>query len=171
MSLLEEWREGAYNAEADQYTLQRFWDDYFKKETAVYKEILAAKDTEVKGTVADLAKKFGLTVHEMTGFLDGINDSLVKANPIETMDEKTEVSLKYDPEKLFRNMVEADAPWLYELPEWDAFYTKDEQKELIHSQKASHTIVKPKKIGRNDPCPCGSGKKYKQCCGRPGANK
>lgn len=24
----------------------------------------------------------------------------------------------------------------------------------------------PKKIGRNDPCPCGSGKKYKKCCGR-----
>lgn len=24
------------------------------------------------------------------------------------------------------------------------------------------------KVGRNDPCPCGSGKKYKQCCGRPG---
>jgi preprotein translocase subunit SecA len=23
-----------------------------------------------------------------------------------------------------------------------------------------------KKIGRNDPCPCGSGKKYKHCCGR-----
>lgn len=23
-----------------------------------------------------------------------------------------------------------------------------------------------KKIGRNDPCPCGSGKKYKQCCGK-----
>ena len=25
---------------------------------------------------------------------------------------------------------------------------------------------KGKKIGRNDPCPCGSGKKYKKCCGR-----
>ncbi len=25
---------------------------------------------------------------------------------------------------------------------------------------------KPKKVGRNDPCPCGSGKKYKHCCGR-----
>jgi len=24
---------------------------------------------------------------------------------------------------------------------------------------------KEKKIGRNDPCPCGSGKKYKKCCG------
>lgn len=29
------------------------------------------------------------------------------------------------------------------------------------------TYVRPgKKIGRNDPCPCGSGKKYKNCCGR-----
>lgn len=27
-------------------------------------------------------------------------------------------------------------------------------------------VVKEKKVGRNDPCPCGSGKKYKQCCGR-----
>ncbi len=27
-----------------------------------------------------------------------------------------------------------------------------------------------KKVGVNDPCPCGSGKKYKKCCGRPGAN-
>ncbi|MBQ5563580.1 MAG: SEC-C domain-containing protein [Clostridia bacterium] len=28
------------------------------------------------------------------------------------------------------------------------------------------TVVKRNKIGRNDPCPCGSGKKYKNCCGR-----
>ncbi len=27
------------------------------------------------------------------------------------------------------------------------------------------TIVAEKKIGRNDLCPCGSGKKYKKCCG------
>ncbi len=25
-------------------------------------------------------------------------------------------------------------------------------------------IVKEKKVGRNEPCPCGSGKKYKKCC-------
>ncbi len=30
-------------------------------------------------------------------------------------------------------------------------------------------IRRGRKIGRNDPCPCGSGKKYKKCCGRPGA--
>jgi len=27
------------------------------------------------------------------------------------------------------------------------------------------TVTRGKKIGRNDPCPCGSGKKYKKCCG------
>ncbi len=30
----------------------------------------------------------------------------------------------------------------------------------------NRTVVKKNKIGRNDPCPCGSGKKYKKCCGR-----
>ena len=31
---------------------------------------------------------------------------------------------------------------------------------------AKRTPKKSKKVGRNDPCPCGSGKKYKQCCGK-----
>ncbi len=31
---------------------------------------------------------------------------------------------------------------------------------------ANKTVRKGKKVGRNDPCPCGSGKKYKKCCGR-----
>ena len=30
----------------------------------------------------------------------------------------------------------------------------------------SKPVTHPKKVGRNDPCPCGSGKKYKSCCGR-----
>ena len=28
------------------------------------------------------------------------------------------------------------------------------------------TVIKKEKVGRNDPCPCGSGKKYKNCCGK-----
>ena len=31
---------------------------------------------------------------------------------------------------------------------------------------ANDLLLKPQKTGRNDPCPCGSGKKYKKCCGR-----
>ncbi|ADD01820.1 preprotein translocase, SecA subunit [Thermoanaerobacter italicus Ab9] len=33
------------------------------------------------------------------------------------------------------------------------------------TQEKKQPVVKGKKIGRNDPCPCGSGKKYKYCCG------
>jgi tetratricopeptide (TPR) repeat protein len=37
-----------------------------------------------------------------------------------------------------------------------------------NNKDAAPSILPPKtmKIGRNDPCPCGSGKKYKKCCGR-----
>lgn len=33
------------------------------------------------------------------------------------------------------------------------------------NQKLSRNLYKKVKVGRNDPCPCGSGKKYKKCCG------
>jgi uncharacterized protein YecA (UPF0149 family) len=32
-------------------------------------------------------------------------------------------------------------------------------------RRAGHAPVRSVKIGRNEPCPCGSGKKYKKCCG------
>ena len=34
------------------------------------------------------------------------------------------------------------------------------------SSSGSQTVHKGAKVGRNDPCPCGSGKKYKKCCGQ-----
>ena len=114
----------------------------------------------------ELAEKYGIDKMVMVGILDGINDSLKQPNPIETMDETTELSLDYDKEKLYYNMVGAKAEWLYTLPQWDALLTPERRKELYKEQKSSTTIVKDKKIGRNDPCPCGSGKKYKYCCGR-----
>ena len=43
---------------------------------------------------------------------------------------------------------------------------EEKKKTLYMEQKKSGTVVKPHKVGRNDPCPCGSGKKYKHCCGR-----
>ena len=82
------------------------------------------------------------------------------------MDETTELSLDYDKEKLYYNMVGAKAEWLYTRPQWDALLTPERLKELYKELKSSTTIVKDKKIGRNDPCPCGSGKKYKYCCRR-----
>ena len=166
MALLKEWQKVAYDETKDRGTLQRFWANYFNLEKGVYEKLLEEPDVEVKGTVKELAEKYGLSVMEMTGFLDGINESLVEANPIEEMEEDTVVSLKFDKEKLYKNMVDAKADWLYELPQWDAILTEERRTELYREQKASGTVRNTHKIYPNDPCPCGSGKKYKKCCGK-----
>ena len=165
-TLLDQWRAVAYDESADRATLQKFWGTYFQIEKEIYEQLLSNPDEEVRGTVKELAEKYGQKVLTMVGFLDGINDSLVNANPIETMDEDTEVNLVYDKAKLYKNMVDAKADWLYELPQWKEIFSEEELKRLYKEQKQSGTIRKEKKIGRNDPCPCGSGKKYKKCCGR-----
>ncbi len=166
MTLLETWRNLAYETEMNQKQATEFWGNYFNLEKGIYEQILAAPEAPVSGTVKELAEKFNVEVLVMTGFLDGINDSLKTPNPIETMDENTTVSLDYDKEKLYYNMVGCKADWLYELPQWDSLLTEEKRKELYKKQKLSGTVVKGKKIGRNDPCPCGSGKKYKNCCGK-----
>lgn len=165
MALLEQWRSTAYSAKADKQELQKLWADYFEKEKEIYKQLLKDPDTEVKGTVKELADKYKIDIMTMTGFLDGINDSLKEPNPIEEMEEDTEVSLAFDKELLYKNMVGAQADWLYGLEEWNDIFDEEKRKELYKEQKRSTTIVKGEKIGRNDPCPCGSGKKYKKCCG------
>ena len=168
MALLQEWHKIAYNEKANQQELQRFWQRYFLLEKGVYEQLLTNPDEVVEGTVKELAEKYNLSLLEMAGFLDGINDSLVEPNPIEELEEDTKVSLAFDKKKLYMNMVDAKADWLYELPMWDEIFDKETKRELYLEQKKSGTVVVGKKIGRNDPCPCGSGKKFKFCCG---ANK
>ena len=165
-TLLEQWREMAYDQKADRGKLQKFWAVYFNTEKEIYAQLLKNPDEVVKGTVKELAEKYHVDLMTMVGFLDGLNDSLKVANPIETMDENTEVNLGFDKELLYKNMVDAKADWLYELPEWNDIFDQEKQKALYREQKKSGTIVKGHKVGRNDPCPCGSGKKYKFCHGR-----
>lgn len=166
MALLEKWREVAYNEELGTEKLQQLWGAYFQKEKEIYMQLLKNPDEEVKGTVKELSDKYDVSLMTMTGFLDGINDSLVTPNPIEEMEEDTPVSLKFDKELLYKNMVAADADWLYNLEEWKEIFDEDKRKALYKEQKSSTTIVKEAKVYPNDPCPCGSGKKYKKCCGR-----
>lgn len=166
MGLLQEWREYAYGVELNSKEGKAIWDKYFEQEKAIYQQLLAAPKEVVSGTVQELADKYGMELNYMVGFLDGINESLKEPNPIEEMEADTVVKLPIDLESLYYHMVEAGADWLYELPEWDELLTPERRKELYREQKKSGTIVKERKVGRNEPCPCGSGKKYKYCCGR-----
>jgi hypothetical protein len=166
MTILENWRNLAYGEGLDDKGKEELWTEYFVIEKGIYEHILSKPEEVIEESVEDLAKRYGTNVQTITGFLDGINDSLKGyENPIETMAEKTVVKIEIDTEKLYYNMVEAKAEWLYNLPQWDNILTEEKKKELYKKQKVSGTIVKGAKIGRNDPCSCGSGKKYKKCCG------
>ena len=166
MNLMEQWRSVAYNEATGKEKLQQLWAAYFQAEKEIYAQLLKNPDEVVKGTVKELADKFKVSLMTMTGFLDGINDSLVEKNPLDDLEEDTEVNLGFDKALLYKNMVAAKADWLYELPQWKEIFSEEELKALYKEQRDSGTVRKPKKIGRNDPCPCGSGKKYKKCCGR-----
>ena len=145
-TLLETWRSLAYGDGLDDKKKEELWTNYFTIEKGIYEKILS-NPTEV---------------------LDGINESLKGyENPIDTMAEDTVVKIEIDPEKLYYNMVEAKASWLYELPQWSEILSAETRTELYKKQKASGTVRREgHKIYPNDPCPCGSGKKYKKCCGR-----
>ncbi len=156
----------AYDEQADKNKLQQLWTAYFQEEKKIYAQLLKTPDKVEEGTVKELADRYGVSLMTMTGFLDGINDSLKKPNPIEEMEEDTPVNLGFDKERLYKNMVAAEADWLYNLEEWDAIFDEATRKALYKEQRRSTTIVKAEKVYPNDPCPCGSGKKYKKCCGR-----
>jgi len=166
MALLKEWRDKAYSETANKSDLQKLWTEYFQKERDIYAVLLKNPDEVVKGTVKELADKYNVDLMTMVGFLDGIDESLKESNPIEEMDENTEVNLGFDKELLYKNMVAAGADWLYNLPEWEEIFSEEKRKELYKEQKASTTVRKEQKIYPNDPCPCGSGKKYKKCHGK-----
>ena len=137
-TLYQQWQNIAYDETADRSQLEKFWGTYFQIEKEIYEKLLSNPDEAVKGTEQDL----------------------------DAVEEDTVVSLAFDKERLYKNMVAAKADWLYELPQWKEIFSEEELKKFYKEQKESTTIRKPKKIGRNDPCPCGSGKKYKKCCGR-----
>ena len=153
MGILQQWRDKAYNEKANKGDLQRLWADYFAKEKNIYADILKDTENVVTGTVKELADRFDVDIVTMAGFLDGINDSLKEANPIEDMDENTVVNLGYDTEKLYKNMVAAGADWLYGLEEWEPIFDEEKRKELFKEQKESGTVRKPAKIYPNDIIP------------------
>ena len=145
MALLNQWRDMAYDQSADKGQLQRFWASYFEKEKNIYAELLKNPAETVKGTVKELAEKYGVDIMTMTGFLDGINDSLKEANPIEEMEEDTVVNLGFDTPLLYKNMVAAEADWLYNLPEWNEIYDEETRKQLRQEwhqhRQSSHTYL------------------------------
>lgn len=160
MSYYADWTALVQSEETD----QKFWEKYFRAEKNNYEKILENVNTIYEGTVEELSSLFSMDPIWMAGFLDGINTSLVQAIDLENLQEDTHVRLDVDLEQLYFNMHAAKADWLYNLPQWETILTETKRKEIKKDYKAS-IIAISNKIGANQPCPCGSGKKYKKCCG------
>ncbi len=164
MTLFEEWKNLIENQTEESFP--EFWKEYSGAETKIYSDILDRPEEKITGTLGELAAAYEVRPVIYMGFLDGINSSLKTGNDFENFDENSAVEIEIEPETLFYNMLAAGADYLYSLPQWTDILGEDKMTEIAKKYKKSKTVVKGKKIGRNEPCPCGSGKKYKYCCGR-----
>ena len=164
MTLYEQWRDLIENQ--TDASFKDFWTEYSEAETKIYSDLLDNPGEKISAPLKELADKYQVRPVIFMGFLDGINSSLRKGNDFENYGEDSQVKLDIDLEKLYYNMLAADADYLYGLPQWEKLLSEEKRQEIVKAYKKSKTVVKGEKIGRNDPCPCGSGKKYKKCCGR-----
>lgn len=163
MGLYKQWEELAKLPQTQEQH-NAFWNDYFDAEKEVYKQILKDKQNKYSGTAKEVAEKLGLEPIVFAAFVDGINTSLKEKINLDSLEEDTPIEMDIDWEKLFFNMNDAKAKWLYTLEEWDGILSKEKRDEITRRWRASKQAVSEKTVGRNDPCPCGSGKKYKKCC-------
>ena len=155
----------------DQTSYTYYINTYYTMEKEAYDKILSAYPDNkefTSGKASELASKLGFnkdTMDIFVGFLDGIQTSLNKEIDVKAVDDETEIDLDINYEKLYYNMRDAKATWLFKLPSWKKVLPDEKAAEIAREYRDAN-IAHSEKIGRNDPCPCGSGKKYKKCCGK-----
>lgn len=166
MSLFNQWGDKVKASEASAETYSAFWNAYLPKEVYNYDYILQNKVNILEGKISDLAEAFNMDSVTFVGFLDGINTSLKTPLELENLESESTVSAEIDFEKLYHNMLVAGAKWLYTLDSWENMLSKDTRKHIKKAYDNTRIVRNDNKVGRNEPCPCGSGKKYKKCCGK-----
>lgn len=164
MSLFSEWK-AMTEKEMAQKEREAFWNSYLEKERKNYETILEEKTSILEGKCGELAQRFDMDPVWFAGFIDGINTSLVEPVVLEDLVPEKDIRMEIDFEKLYYNMLDAKADWLYNLPQWIPILN-EEQRNAIKKNFNRDRMAVSSKIGRNDTCPCGSGKKYKKCCGK-----
>ena len=168
MTLFESWNN--YGEDAKERSVEEYKkvvENYLGRERDVYAYMLSHTDEILEGSIAELGKRFNMDEVEFLGFVDGINTSLVNGEyDLTDFTGESVVKLEVDLKKLYWNMLDAKAEWLYNLPQWATLLTDIERATIKKEYNKTKTVVKTKKVGRNDLCPCGSGKKFKNCHGR-----
>ena len=168
MSLYEAWKKAAYDSQGA--TNKKFWVGYIPLETRVYEDLLAPDAVSggfgrLNMPIADFCKKYGMKPEYAVGFLDGISGALDEPVDAESITGDYVIDIRFSLVALFKKMVEYKAKHLYTLPQWGGIFPEAERVRMLDEQRRARTVVVGEKPGRNEPCPCGSGKKHKKCCG------
>ena len=132
MSLYTEWRNLSDNHESQEAEV-KFWEAYLQAEASIYNELLNNKQEVIEGKVSELAAKYNVSVEYFMGFIDGISESLKEDITLETIEADSTIKLDIDFEKLYYNMVEVEAHWLYNLPGWEDYITSCKEKRITKS--------------------------------------
>ena len=158
-----------------EYVLDDTLDIYIRGSVTTALNVIAHQYPERKGDLKAFLSKL----------LEDINDPTLSAFLIDDLLSFKDQNLlpqvhnafekgRVDTEVITRD----DADWVFNLPEERQSYSKFMKSPLEHFSKGNINYLRsfsypqsktPKKntkmkTGRNDPCPCGSGKKYKKCC-------
>ena len=123
MSYYDTWIKRSEDT-SNQTLYQAYVNSYYDKEKTAYDRIFSdypdgSRLTEVIASA--LAGDLGYSNDEMDlflGFLDGINPSLKLSLDLPAIEDESKITLDIDYEKLYLNMREAKADWLYGLPSW-----------------------------------------------------
>jgi len=136
---------------------------------------LAHPDEDVRRTTLEQLLEYGdpEAIFVVRRMLDDDSDDVVYAAKVTLVGlcDANGVNLG-DLDKLRAEIEEDDFGFIDEYDKYiDEYYDDPEDEDWFwgddfNSDDKPVPVVKPPKIGRNEPCPCGSGKKYKKCCGK-----
>ena len=138
MGILKDWRDHAYGLDDRTPEGKQFWLNYFGVEKGIYEQILENPKQVITCTVKELAEKYDTTIELITGFLDGIDDSLKNSNNLDDVDENSTVTIDIDTEKLYMNMVDAMQSGCIRFRSGIRFIPKSSRRSFI--KKRSHLI-------------------------------
>lgn len=157
-------------------TKTTIYEDYefiFDRLTELYSRIKADKKKvkELKAKIEDVEKKSN--VYSTSPEIEKLDEVMNKMiNEVETEKVSTSYTVQYynylnqfEINFETNEKVKADIiPIKIQVKDYDNFDFSKEKRARKKIKKSSKRKNSPK-VGRNDPCPCGSGKKYKKCCG------
>ena len=140
------WGVGYLGLTAETPRLEKFFDDEEFRSDALFAYALASPGETSPGRVPSLLKK----IEKVSGGLSGDETDLVKL----AIDQ--------------RLMLAGHKAVFFPDDEHDHehhHHGHDHHHDHGHTHAEAPAATTPAKVGRNDPCPCGSGKKFKKCCG------